>query len=100
MRKNGDTRDTVLWIDIFSKSFFQGRMQRLRLPSRKNKGIYDAKELSPIGSVIVGPGAVVELIRGGKSANIRLKQGTILTDTSRLTHGKRIQSIHVTSVGG
>jgi hypothetical protein len=95
MRRIDDTPDAGVWVDIYSKKGFQGRLVRLRVPG-KRAIVHECAKVGPIGSVIVSPEAIAEFTRRGDSGRTRLSQRTILADASHLTNGKGLKNILVT----
>src|SRR5271168_1748449 len=96
MRKNAESSDTVPWVDVFSKQYFQGRLVRLHARSRTGTEYVKGKGLSRISSIIVGPGAIAEVKWRGESGCKRLLQRTVLPDASHLTNGKGFHIIRIT----
>jgi len=92
MHKNG----TVAWVDVFEKRFFEGRLVRLRADGAEKSAIYAGNALPHFASMIVGPGAAVELAPHGDAKRVHVQQRTILADTSDLINGHRLQFLRVT----
>lgn len=66
------------WVDVFEGPCFDGRLRRLAL--KPSAGHTHRKCVTPIGSMIVGPRAAVELIWGGRKnpATVKLEPGRVL----------------------
>jgi len=87
MTKRVDTSKKIIpWVDVFSGSCFTGSLQRLHPP---RSAAFDGWELDKVGSIIVGPNAILKVDLRGASKPVTLSPRTILTDTSHLTPGKR-----------
>jgi hypothetical protein len=86
------------WVDLFEKSFFQGRLVRLRANGTDENSTYTGDELPHFGSMIIGPRAAVELARPGRINNVRLPELTVLPDTSKLTNGTGLQFLRLARI--
>jgi len=66
------------WVDVFEGTCFDGRLRRLAL--KPSAGHTHRKCATPIGSMIVGPRAAVEVICGGRlgPTTVKLEPGRVV----------------------
>lgn len=80
------------WVDVYDGPFFKGKLRRLFGPVH-------IKALG--GSVVVGPGARVELrgLRGKADFVMRLEPNRIVADFAKITRGGVISQAELEMVG-
>jgi len=75
------------WIHIFNKTFFGGR-GRLLAPGQR-------EQARKIGSVIVGPAAIAEVLNFGDRQVMKLPQRKVIADFSKFIANKQASQIRV-----
>jgi hypothetical protein len=78
-----------LWVDVFSGSYFSGRLRRFRPNAAGTPAVYEDGRQTKIRSIIVGPNAIAKVTRASGAESVELSPGTVLADTSRLANGKQ-----------
>lgn len=91
--------DEGTWVDLYSERCFGGRLRRLRPGLVNGSTTYDATQLSPIQSIIVGPKAVVTIVPADGKEPIRLLPKTILADTAHFGTARQKMKLVLESSG-
>jgi hypothetical protein len=76
------------WVDVFSGVCFSGQLLRLHA-GRTGSAEFEADQLPNLGSLIVGPNAVLKIKRQANTRTLRFSPKTILTDASGLAPGRQ-----------